>query len=261
MNQRNTWRLLRCACWAIGSAGLTGCGESAQRIAEVPLQVAGTNTAELTTDRGVPVELTRAQLAFGPLYVCPGSTAGELCETARLEWLDSAVVELLDARPRSVGTLVGVTGPVRSYMYDLGFSSVLTTDEPLVLAAARELGGASLSLEGRATVDGRSTRFEARVAIRQGAEVERGVPVVRKSASEAFEHGVRGDEGALLVRFDVRAWLERLDFASWVEEQCPDPSDPCDEPLALERGSLTERSLVLALTAGERPVFTWEDQR
>jgi hypothetical protein len=243
------------------AAWLCACGESAQQRAEVPLLLAGTEAASFETNLAVPVTLTRAELAFGPLYLCSGAQAGELCETARLEWRDSAVVDCLDSRSTEVGALVGVTGPVRSFMYDLGFSSVLTRDEPLELDAARELGGVSLRVEGRFTRNGEEHEFRAGVAVRQGAEVERGIPVVRKSLDDEFEHDVNGDESALLVRFDARPWVTAVDFEALFAELCPDPSDGCPDPLVLDETTESYRAFAFAVGAGERPEFDWELER
>ena len=80
----------------------------------------------------VSVTIDRADLAFGPLYLCAGATAGDLCDTARFEWLDSAVVDTTLSDPVKVGELSGVTGTVRSWMYDLGLSSQLTREAPFI---------------------------------------------------------------------------------------------------------------------------------
>ncbi|MFT5359051.1 MAG: hypothetical protein ACI9KE_006294, partial [Polyangiales bacterium] len=65
----------------------------------------------------------------------------------------------------SVGVLTGISGSARSYMYDLGFVSLLTTSVPLPLAAAESLGGASYIVEGSAEVDGTMIPFSARAAL------------------------------------------------------------------------------------------------
>ena len=85
------------AAFALVCAHLTACAETSQERVQIPLEVTGTAPAGTVLSLGdVPVTLTRADLAFGPLYLCAGTQAGELCETARLEWLDSVVVDALD---------------------------------------------------------------------------------------------------------------------------------------------------------------------
>jgi hypothetical protein len=128
---------------------LSACGESSQEHVRFPLFVAGSDHEAFDAVGDVSVNIEQADLAFGPLYFCAGAQAGELCDTARLEWLESVVVRATDAEPRWAGEITGVTGPVRSWMYDLGFVSLLTQKQPLVLPAAHELGGVSLRITGQ----------------------------------------------------------------------------------------------------------------
>ena len=187
---------------------------------EVPLHVAGTAVAgPIAGKAGASVELDEAELAFGPLYLCAGSQAGELCETARLEWLDAVALDALDPTPVAAGSLTGLAGPVRSWMFDLGVVSLLTQTDPLVLAAAAQLGGASVRLAGRAEVEGVSIPFTVAVVIRQEEENEQGIPVVRKSTNDAFSHEVGPGEAGLLVRFDPRPWVTEIDFAGLLEDE------------------------------------------
>jgi hypothetical protein len=141
-------------------------------------------------------------------------------------------------------------------MYDLGITSLLTQSAPLVLRAADGLGGVSLALEGRVEIDGRSVAFRADIPIQQQEETEIGVPVVRKSSSDDFEHELLPGEPGLLIRFDPRPWLTSVDFhdavASW-----PCAAEPACETLQLEAESQGYRSIRNALVAGERPTFTW----
>ncbi|MGB1698880.1 MAG: hypothetical protein ACPHRO_02925, partial [Nannocystaceae bacterium] len=85
--------------WALALALFSaGCLDTGQQRAEVPLSVAGTAGAgTVLTEGGVSLSVDRADLAFGPLYLCPGNTAGDLCDVARMEWLDATVVDTLDA--------------------------------------------------------------------------------------------------------------------------------------------------------------------
>ncbi|MCB9755322.1 MAG: hypothetical protein H6713_35730 [Myxococcales bacterium] len=206
--------------------------DTGQVTTAAPLRLAGVAVEGAVEGKdGALITLTAAELAFGPLYLCAGTQAGELCETARLEWLESAVVDALDPTPTEVGELVGVTGVVRSWMYDLGLSSQLTQQGPLVLDAAEALGGSSVRLTGQAELAGVTIPFLAAVPIQQEAETEQGVPVVRKSASEDFEHELREERrSTLLVRFDPRPWVAEIDFADLlVEETCSEggPAKVC----------------------------------
>ena len=240
----------------------------------------------------IPVQIDRADLAFGPLYLCAGANAGDLCDTARVEWLGTSIIDTTNAEPTQVGELVGVTGMVRSWMYDLGISSQLTRKDPYVLDAARELGSVSLVLEGRADVDGLVIPFTASVPIQQTVDTELGVPVVRKSTSDEFLHDILPNESGLLVRFDPAVWVRGIDFGVYVaSEPCTEngpstlcdreyelscdsdielsrrdcsalgqvclPDQGCSERLRIEDNNSAYRSIRNALTSGQRPTFNW----
>lgn len=284
----------RCRALVLSTVLVAGCADTGLERTRVPLFVAGTELSEnIAAAFDVPVRIDRADLAFGPLYLCAGTTAGDLCDTARLEWLETVVVDATLAVPAAAGELSGVTGAVRSWMYDLGISSQLTRTEPFVLDAASDLGGASLVLEGRAWVDELELPFAASVPIQQTDATELGVPVVRKSTSEAFSRDVGSDESALLVRFDASAWVRGVDFRRYVsrdactnggpavvcdgarERTCDGeaeqatrdcagmgqvciPEAGCQQRLNVEATSEAYRSLRNALVSGERPSFDWD---
>jgi hypothetical protein len=237
----------------LGSA----CADTGGTDVTVPLFVAGVDASESFVAVGdVPVVLHRADLAFGPLYFCAGSRAGRLCDTARLEWLDSVLVPATSPEVRRAGTLTGVSGPVRSFMYDLGVTSLLTTTHPLVLPAAEDLGGVSLVVEGSAVVDGVTLPFRADIRIAQDSDTEIGVPVVLGSTSERLGHEVTDQEAGLLIEFDPRAWVRGADFRALAQSaRCTPPAtaDPC------EIGPETQafRSLHNAVVSGDRPLFEW----
>src|SRR5690606_17259403 len=95
------------------TVGALGCADVGQKNETITLFVAGTDLSEPVIAVGeIEVLVDRADLAFGPLYLCAGATAGELCDTARLEWLDSVVVDTTSPEPMQVGELTGVTGHV-----------------------------------------------------------------------------------------------------------------------------------------------------
>lgn len=204
-----------------------GCVDTGTATTTVELSVAGTDRSEPFPGRdGVSIVLERADLAFGPLYLCPGFQAGELCDEAVAEWPDAAVVDALDPTPRTVGTMEAITAVTRSWMYDLGIVSLLTQPEPLVTAAAEELGGHSVVLEGRAEVDGTTVPFVAEVAVRQAPGTEQGVPVVRRSPDDEFVRDIRPEGERLRVRFDPAPWLSTVDFRALREDRTCAPYGP-----------------------------------
>jgi hypothetical protein len=252
-------KLLHSALALPFACALAGCGDVGQSKAEVPLYVSGSALAGPVAAVGeVMLTIDRAELAFGPLYLCAGAQAGELCDAARLEWLGSVRIDLTEPEPRRAGTLSGTTGHVRSWMYDLGISSQLTRNDPFILDAAQELGGASLVVEGRASQGGSEVPFVVGVIVQQGADVERGVPVVRKGTGDAFNHDVTGLEPGLWVRFDASAWLSKLDLRAELADTACVALGGCSEPLRLGPDGVAYRSLHNAVVSGRRPELNWE---
>ncbi len=267
------------------------CAVSSQSELELELEVSGTKTESLPLAGGGSVRLARAELAFGPLTLCPGAQAGALCETARLEWRDAAVIDVLSATPQLVGSLVGMTGGVLSYMYDLGVVSLLGENgSQFVSSAARQLGDASLLLEGEIERDGQTIPFVAHVLVESQEDNEQGVPVVRKGSTETFEHQVTSADTALRVGFDVAPWVASLQATDFVQHEvcrsgstfvcagsveltcatdgtelerhdCADqgsicaPDAGCSARVEFQPQSRAYRALVQALTAGARPSF------
>jgi hypothetical protein len=208
--------LLAIACVDVGPAQI-----------EVPLHVAGTAIeGPIAGHAGAQIELDRAELAFGPIYLCAGTQAGELCETARLEWLDAVAFDVTDPTAVEVGPLRGREGAVRSWMFDLGVVSLLTQEDPLILPAAEQLGDASLQLEGRAVVDGVEIPFSVALLLQPEEGTELGVPMIRKSSNETFEHEVDATEPGLLIRFDAAPWVTQINFAGLLEDASCAPAGP-----------------------------------
>ena len=219
-----------------------GCLDTGREQVSIPLLVAGVAPTPVAGAGGWTITLDSAELAFGPLYLCAGEQAGALCDTARLEWTESTIVDTLDPEPRVAGALQGVSGPVRSWMYDLGITSLLTQQRPAALEAAIELGENSVRLTGVARRAERELPLELALPIQQDEATELGACVVRKSTSDPFEHEITGDETALTVRFDPRPWLLEVDVDALAE----DPTS-----------GQAQRALRNALVAGARPTFEW----
>ena len=207
---------------------LLGCLETGQEATTVELSVAGTDTSGPIEGRGgVPITLERADVAFGPLYLCAGFTAGTLCDEALAEWPDAVVVDTLSSEPSRVGTMAALSGVTHSYMYDYGIVSRLTTPGmPLVTPAAEELGRASVVVEGRAEIQGQVVPFLLAIRIEQMEEVEQGVPVVRSGESDGIDAEISpAGRSQLLVRFDPSSWLTQADFSTLVEDAACEVGD------------------------------------
>ena len=248
--QQYSWLMLK-VCLLFTTLSVTSCIDTGADQLRIPLYVSGIaleNFGTLTQqpmsedadvpaielDSGQYLLIDQAKLAFGSLYLCAGTSAGDLCDTARAEWLDSVVIDLLDEQIMSAGELIGHSGIVRSWMFDLGLSSLLTHRTPYELEAAQELNGASLVLNGRVrnkmnqdetnTTDGiEEFPFSISVKIQQSEDTELGVPVIRKSNSESFEHDLTKGDSSLLIRFPLASWLRNLKFSSYfrtIDQAC-----------------------------------------
>lgn len=199
---------------------LAGCIDTGTDPVSIALSAAGTEpAASIRARHGVTVSLERADLAFGPFTVCAGFQAGDNCDSALADWTEAAVVDALDPSPQRLGNLEGIGGSARSYMYDLGYVSLLTRTEPLELPAAAELGGASFVVEGTATVGGVAIPFRGARALAQPASVERGSPIVRSGVDDRFALELDGDTAPLVVRFDPQRWVEDVDFTTLVQDE------------------------------------------
>ena len=275
---------------------LSSCTDMGVNEVTVPLTLRGTEVARpLQTFNEATLSLSKASLAFGPLYICAGVNAGDLCETARLEWLDSVVINLISDEELKAGELSGITGTVQSWMYDLGISSQLTRKDPFVLNAADRLNGHSLEVIGEANVGEVTIPFSAQVAVQQSDATELGIPVVRKSGSDPFFYELKSSETELLITFDLSTWFKQVDFNQYLSaERCEEEAAEtvcdgqielscdgdlelerrdctsigqvclsrigCRDQLVIEEGSSAYRALRGALLAGERPIFTWRDE-
>jgi len=214
-------RLLRVAALLSAQLGLLACTESATVPVSLELRVSG-GPGVTTLPDGTRLALSRADLAFGPVYLCAGAQAGATCDTALGEWRSAEVVDTLDPAERTIGELEGYSGRALSYMHDCGLVSLLTRDEPLVLPAADDLGGRSVVIEGTAEVDGGDTLvpFRLELTLASSTEVDRGQPVVRSSPGD-FDAVVDGDHSTLRARFTPADWLTGLDRAAfWQESSC-----------------------------------------
>jgi hypothetical protein len=209
---------------ALGVGNLLNCAPPNQERTTLALLASGYEVpSPLSVSPTTELELETAELAFGPFYLCASHTAGELCETARLEWLASQVIDLLDKRPHGLGDLEGATGRVESYMFDLGISSLLTSDKPVILDAAQGLDGASLRLRGQALVNGQSVPFRLDLPIAQTGAENVGIPVVLSQAGAPLGHDVETSDTSLSLRFAVADWLKGMDLSVYFEDQsCQD---------------------------------------
>src|SRR5690606_9169614 len=172
----------------------------------------------------------------------------------RAEWLDATVVDALSTRARRVGQLIGNRGEVRSWMYDLGYVSLLSTAEPFETQAARELGGLSVLVTGCASQGARRVCFEIGTQVVQSSEAEQGVPVVRVSGDKAAVAQF-GDISRLTLSFDPQQWLATVDFEQLITEAGCDTS--CEQVIIAATDAQATRALRSAVENTARPTLEW----
>lgn len=196
---------------------MSSCSSSARQGVDLELRAQGEAPTSLSLEGGGTIEASEAKLAWGPVYLCTSTQAGELCESAQLEWLESAVVDVLSTAEQQVGLLDGFTGTVRSWMYDLAFTSTLSADKPLELEAASELGSNSFRLRGVVQFSGDELPFESSFPIQVTEQTEPGFSIVRSST--ALELAISEETQAATFHFDVTPWLEVLRLDDFVQDQ------------------------------------------
>lgn len=245
--------MTRSAVWTLLTAVVTACVDSGVTMKDIELRVAGTETTSFEGRDEWTIELDVARLAFGPVTLCPGRSAGEFCESARGEWNDAVVVDGLEPKSKQAGYLVGTSGPVLSWMYDYGLVSLLTQKAAYVTEAASDLGGNSVELRGCAFKAEQRVCFELSAPVSQNAETEQGVPVVRVG-------GVQGVSDLTLVStltatFNPRDWVATIDFDALTLDQ--DCESGCDAG-RLAKDSQAVRAVQSALAGTARPRLSWK---
>lgn len=229
-------RVLACSL-LLPLLGIFGCIDTGLDATEVALSVQGTRRDVIVLDNGDELRLDAASLAFGPLYLCPGFQAGELCETAQASFVDSVLVDVHSDAVQEAGAMKAFTGSVASYMYDLGFSSLLTDRQSVANEAAQALGGHSFVARGEMRRADKVLPFAVEVVVRLEGEASstfQGAPMVRSCSSRSAgcvdglaPHELRRDANALTLRFDADPWFQGIALdAFFVERDCAPDGPP-----------------------------------
>ena len=181
---------------------LAGCGDTGQEHVELPLTATGT-AAHPVAIGDATITLTRADVAFGPTYLCASETGrAELCEVAVAEFLGTVTVDALNPSPQPLGELNATTGNVRSGLFDYGISWLLTQNEPRANPGAVE--GHSAIMEGTLTRGAQTLRFSATIDAKP-----------RMSGDLAVNGQVTrftlGPDTALNISADPHFWVSNLD--------------------------------------------------
>lgn len=233
-----------------------GCGEADGPVRlSFPLQVSGKAAADLPTDSGYTVTLSKASLHLGPVYFFSGEplfthrlrptlwqrlarTAGDLLlprawahpghyqeGEALGELLQSATVDLLAAGSTPLGTVSGVSGSYRSAQVGLGPDAT---------------SGVTVSLAGTAKKGTDTIEFKANLKI---ACQVKGIAVGAE---------LDGGAGTMALSVDLGAWVERIDFAKLAGGS---------SPVTVAAGSQAENALQRGIENTSAFAFSWTPQQ
>jgi hypothetical protein len=220
------------------------CADAGQERVSLPLSARG-SAARTLQIAGASVTLTRAELAFGPAYLCASEQArAELCEVARAELLDVKLLNALDGSTQPIGTLAATTGTVGSGLFDYGISWLLTEAQPRVSAAAP--GGHSALLEGTLESGGRTLRFLAAIDVKPQSAGEAAVNGQRNA------HELTGTEQVVLT-VDPQRWIDRLDVEALLALS-PDASGQ----VTIAAGTLNYESILQGMVSRAPVAIRWE---
>jgi hypothetical protein len=220
---------------------VTGCADTGQQPIEFPVVATGAAPTPVAVG-GYEVTLTRAEVGFGPAYFCAGDHAdGDQCATAVVEIQRTNAIDALDPAPQDLGLVEGVTGTVRSAMYDWGVSWLLTRDQPIANEGAPE--GHSLVIEGTATGATATFAFSAQV---DAVPAGQGAPTVRAQRTMIE---LTGDDVTLTVHVDPQLWLAQVPFA--------DLDDGLGTAVVIQPGTEAYSALVVGLTTAAPASFAW----
>jgi hypothetical protein len=241
---------------------LAACGQTGQELYPLRVEGAGTATATLTVPARAPascaapcacdggdwqVVLERADVAFGPLYLCASERAEpDLCPESLAELLEVGVIDALDPAPALLGEGLALTGRAQSAMWDYGRSWLFTSAS--VRPDPSAPGGHSLVLRGTATRGATRLRFAADVDVDPS---EAGLYGVQ---SAPVRHDFVGPYERLLVRVDAGAWVARVNF----DELACARASADDEDVAIVRGTTPYNALYGAMTNARLPAIAGE---
>ncbi len=219
------------------------CGDSGSARLEIPATAHGTKARNVEID-GAILRLTRAEIAFGPLYLCATESAeSELCGAALAELLSTRLVDGLATQAQPLGTIDATSGSVRSGFFDYGITWGLTQQAPRPNPGAKH----SARLEGKIElVDGRRYTFHAEMDINPLSPGDAAVNGLKT------RHELGPDTQTVSVTFDPNAWLMKVKLEKLLEIE----HDAGDIELAV--GTQPYEAILQGMTVNSPPVLHWK---
>jgi hypothetical protein len=221
---------------------LAGCVDRGRTRVSIPVHGAGTGTRTFVVG-DASIVLDDARIAWGPAYFCTTPFADvDLCPTALAEVRSVATIDALDDAPQMIGELEGISGTLRSAMFDYGITWLLPAADAQVDPGAVD-GAHSAHFAGSATRMGVTRRFVIDVDMiprSSGVSAAHGVPTVHTLSERA---------DALVVRFDPAAILSGADFAEL--------DAMTGDPVVVPEASSIYQTVVIALSSSALPALEW----
>lgn len=229
-------------CLALFGA-MSGCGDTLGERVEIPASARGSDERDFEVGE-FSIHLERADIGFGPLYLCASTVpSSELCENALAELVPSVTIDGLDGSSQPLPSLAGTTGTVRSAVFDFGISWTLTDEAPEPSAGAP--GGHSARFAGTATRGTESFEFVADVDVLVAT-------AGRMASGLALDHVIASDPSALEIVVDPRAYLSDVDFEALSELATP------DSPVRIEKDTPSYDAILLQMTSTRRVDLRFE---
>lgn len=232
---------------------LVACGDTGQSSVTYPILAVGASSSSFEVE-GWSIELTRADVAFGPLYFCASSGASsELCPEAVQEFAEDVFIDALAPGESRLGEVRGTTGEIRSARYDLGISWSITGNAPTASESAPDEH--SFVVEGTATRGADSFSFSAQVDL---PPVFAGGHTI---AGQRTEVHVTDSDTSLTLSVPIEAWIAEIDFDELaalgvasveIRDGVPALPDGSADPRQHARDSLAG-----AITNSHRIQFEW----
>lgn len=225
---------------------LAACGDTGQELVSFPVHAAGTGERSFAVE-GWSVTIERADVGFGPMYLCATSFADlDVCPRAEAELLDVGTVDALDDAPQMMGTARAITGTARSAMLDYGIGWLTTARRPAPFDGAPDGHSAIFRVRASRGAD----ELEVHVELDIEPRIAGGSAVI---GAPTGEHAITGRE-ALTVRLDPAAWWRRVDFDALAMSD-----EDGDGVVTVARGDVAWTALTIAMTSGRVPRFEWTD--
>lgn len=228
---------------------IAGCTASSQEPVEYDAVAIATPASTVLVGQW-SLELSSAELAFGPAYFCASASgSSSLCEASNGEVTSIVRLDALSGAPQALGRVHGFTGTIRSVSYDCGITWFDTQTEATVAGAAP--GGHSLHLEAVATRGTTSLPLTADVDVVPQYQGQMAVPTAAASAT------VDSSAVRLEVHFDLSRWLGQLDRVDPLGVPLLDALAAPGGPIQIRPGMPEHEALMIGMKNLAPPEFRW----